>query len=110
MFYTEYLTPSERMDAIRAGVASGLHDAGVTPSKFDSAIKSAQARIPTVSLGALANTAIVAGVPLGLVYYMVSKSLNKTDRKTRRLQKELDYYNDVMAEFKNNYQVDGEGA
>lgn len=110
MFYTEYLTPSERMDAIRAGVAAGLSEAGVAPSQFEAAVKCAQAKpgVPLVSLGGLANTAIVAGVPLGLMYYIVNRSLNRTDKKTRRLQKELDYYNDVMAEFKNNYPEDDE--
>lgn len=100
MLYTEYLTPEERAEAIRDGAEAAMEAMGVPPMS-----KSAQARItiPTPSISAIGNAAIVAGVPLGLLYYIVNRSISKTDKKTRKLQKELDYYNDVAAEFRNNY-------
>lgn len=111
MLYTEYLTPSERMEAVRIGAVSAMAEAGLTPSGFDCVVKAAQAsggiKVPTVSLKDVANTAIIAGVPLGLMYYIVNRSLNRSDKKTRRLQKELDYYNDVSAELRNHYSDEG---
>lgn len=103
MLYTEYLTPEERRHAIRIGAAMAMAEAGLTVREFDGIAKSAASKVPVPlpSLSAVGNAAIVAGVPLGLLYYVVSRSINKSDAKTRRMQRELDYYNDVVAEFKN---------
>lgn len=109
MLYTEYLTPWERLDAIRMGAASALAERGITPSELDRMTKRANTTVnikfPAPSMKALMNTAVIAGVPLGLMYYVINRSINKSDRKTRRLQRELDYYNDVVSEFKNNYEA-----
>lgn len=107
MLYTEYLTPEERAEAIRDGAEAAMESLGLAGMR-----KSAQTKvpIPVPSLSAIGNAAIVAGVPLGLLYYIVNRSISKTDKKTRRLQKELDYYNDVAAEFRNNHGDPSEDA
>lgn len=98
----EYLPDYERLNAIRYGAAMELADRGITVSQFDEVVKSAQAKAPTLSLTDVFKTALVFGVPIGTLAYVVDKSLRKGSRKTRKMQKELDYYNTVAYELRNN--------
>ena len=98
---SEYITDTERLEAIRYGAAMELADRGITVSQFDGILKSAQTA-PTLSLGDIFKTALIFGIPAGTLAYVVHKSLKKGSKKTRKLQKELDYYNTVASELKNN--------
>lgn len=122
MSYTEYLTPSERLDAIRIGAAMELADNGVSPEAFlglfekkanpltatavaKGAINTAKAT--TKLPAALFNAAVVTGLPIGLIMYAVHRSLRETNKKTRKMKQELQFYQDAVQELKNNYSVAG---
>ena len=100
---SEYLPDYERLNCIRYGAAMELMDRGITVPQFDSIVKKAQARFPSVSFGDVFRTSLIFGVPLGTLAYIVHNSLKKGSKKTRRMRKELDYYNDVASELRNRY-------
>lgn len=104
---SEYLPDYERLNAIRYGAAMELLDRGITVSGFDSIVKKAQVTVPTVSLDDVFKTALIFGVPLGTLAYVVGNSLKKSSRKIRKMRKTLDYYNTVSSEMKNNAQEVG---
>jgi hypothetical protein len=97
----EYLPDYERLNGIRYGAAMELMDRGMTVGQFDSIVKQAQVRVPSLSLGDVFRTSLVFGIPLGTLAYVVSRSLKKGSRKSRKMRKELDYYNGVTSELKN---------
>ena len=122
MSYTEYLTPSERLDAIRIGAAMELADNGVSPEAFmgmfEKKADPVTAAVATKGVGkavgmlaktpsTLLNTAVISGLPLGLVMYAVHRALKDTSKKTRKMKRELQFYQDAVQELKNNYSVAG---
>lgn len=118
MSYTEYLTPSERLDAIRIGVAMELADNGVSPEAFMGMFEKSAAgdkmgpagkTVDMISKApsTLLNTAVISGLPIGLLLYAVHRSLRDTNRKTRKMKRELQFYQDAVQELKNNYSVAG---
>ena len=102
----EYLPDYERLNGIRYGAAMELADRGITVGQFDAVVKQAQAKVPTISLSDVLKTAVIAGVPAGVLWYALRSSIEKGDRKTRKLQSELDYYNQVAHEMKNRLKYD----
>lgn len=104
---SEYISDRDRLDGIRYGAAMALSDLGITVGQFDSIVKTAQAKVPTLSLDDILKTALIFGVPAGTLWYVVDKSVRSGGKKTRRLQSELDYYNTVARELKNRASTEG---
>jgi hypothetical protein len=105
---SDYLTRAERLEAIRYGAAMELADRGITVGQFDGIVKRAAPTVPSISASDVLKTSLVFGVPAGLLWYVVDKSVKGGDRKTRRMRKELDYYNRVAHELRNRFQYDQE--
>lgn len=97
----EYLSDRERLESIRYGAAFELADRGIPMDKFAEAVKTAQVKLPNLSLSDVFKTALIFGVPAGTLWYVMEKSIRDSDRKTKKLQSELDYYNQVSHEMKN---------
>ena len=107
---SEYLPDYERLNCIRYGAAMELADRGITVGQFDGIVKRAQARVPSLSLEDVFKTSLVFGLPLGTLAYVIGRSLKKGSRKSRRMRKELEYYNGVTAELKNRMKsISGNG-
>ena len=94
----EFLTPSERMDAMRFGAVSALASAGVPPSGFDKAAEASGGALDL--LGTVLRTCAFVGAPVGLVWYAVSRGIRNDSAKTRRMKAMLDHYNSAVAEHK----------
>ena len=105
---SDYLTRAERLEAIRYGAAMELADRGITVGQFDGIVKRAAPTVPSISASDVLKTSLVFGVPAGLLWYVVDKSVKGGDRKTRRMRSELDYYNRVAHELRNRFQYDRE--
>lgn len=107
MKYTDYLTPEERMQIYRAAAVEKLAESGVTVEQFNEMLeKRGQAgRASFLGLSpdilkAIFATSLIVGVPTGTLAYALSESTKGGNRKVRKLQRELDYYNDTVAEMK----------
>lgn len=97
---SEYLTPSERMDAARLGGLRKLACLGMKPSDLGPAMrKSAQAASLSM-LGTALRTSIMIGAPFGVVWYAMKNSLKNDTLKTKKLKAKLDHYNDVSYDMK----------
>lgn len=98
----DYLTPSERMDAIRVGGLKKLASLGMKPSDMEkdalSLADGASSILPL--LGTAVRTAVVFGLPVGTVWYALSRSLKQDSASTQKLKAKLDHYNDVAEEAK----------
>lgn len=97
----EFLTPSERLDAMRLGGLKALVANGLTPSTFT---KEAAGNPPAPSpdfLKSVMMTSVVLGLPIGAVWYALSSGIRKSDEKTQRMRAELDHYNDVVSSYRN---------
>jgi len=91
----EFLTPSERLEAMRLGGIKKLAAEGLTPTTFQ---KEAADSGPLSLLGTALRTAVFIGAPIGAVWYALSSSLKEDSEKTRKLKAQLDHFNDVAAE------------
>lgn len=90
----EFLTPSERLEAMRLGGLKKLASMGMTPSDFN---KQADASGALSLFGTALRTAVFIGAPLGVVWYALSSSMKNDSEKTKRLKAQLDHFNDVAA-------------
>ena len=102
----DYLTDRERLEAIRYGAATELADRGITVGQLDAMMKRAAPTVPSISASDVLKTSLVFGVPAGLLWYVVDRSIKGSARKTKKLQRELDYYNQVSHELKNRFRYD----
>lgn len=100
----EYISDRERLYGIRYGAAMELSDRGITVGQFDSIVKQAQVKAPSLSLEDVLKTALIFGVPAGTLWYVMDKSIRNGSKKTKKLQSELDYYNRVSHEMQNRFQ------
>lgn len=97
----EFLTPSERLEAMRLGGLKKLASMGMKPSDFGLALeKSAQSPGSSAMdlLGATLRTAVMIGAPLGAVWYAVNRPIRRDSMKTKKLKARLDHYNDASAD------------
>ena len=114
MTYTDYLTPDERLQIYREAAAETLAESGITVEQFNDMLeKSAQAKgFSFLGMGGdilktYLGTALLYGVPAGTLMYALSESGKSGNKKVRRLQNELDYYNDTLAEMKSRMAATG---
>ena len=94
----EFLTPSERLDAMRLGGLKKLASAGLKPSDLDGMCKSAATQDKIGLLGAAMRTSVLIGAPLGAIWYVISSGLKDDSDKTRKMKAALDHYNSVVEE------------
>lgn len=97
----EFLTPDERLNAMRIGGLYKLASYGLKPSDMTTITKSAGTTDKLGLLGAALRTSIIVGAPLGAVWYAVSSGIKDDDEKTKKMKATLDHYNDVVASNKN---------
>ena len=111
MTYIDFLTPGERMCAIRIGAIRKLASMGISPSGFSKMMeKSAQSvgsPWQTLSLKGLLTLAVGLGIPAGALTYALKSAIAPNKRQNRDLKARLDEYNDIVDEYKNMSQ---EGA
>lgn len=103
---SEYLTPSERMEAIRIGAVRQLAAMGMTPSDFGRAMEKDAQSVPNLSMfGTALRTAVMIGAPIGAVLYVLKSSLKNDTTKTKKLKATLDHYNDVSFDAKTRLEM-----
>lgn len=95
----EFITPYERLDAMRLGGLKKLAEVGLKPSDMDKLAAESSGGLDV--LGTALRTSILVGAPIGAVWYVLSSGLKKDSKKTKKLKATLDHYNDVVAENKN---------
>ena len=96
----EFLTPAERLEAMRIGGMRKLASCGLKPSDMDSMAKKAGTEDKIGLLGAALRTSVLIGAPLGAVWYVLSNGLKEDSSKTKRMKATLDHYNTVVEENK----------
>lgn len=96
----EFLTPSERLEAMRIGGLRKLASAGLKPSDMDEMAKEAGTQDKIGLLGAALRTSVLIGAPLGAVWYVLSNALKEDSSKTKKMKATLDHYNSVVEENK----------
>ena len=97
MRFDKYLTPAERVQAWRNGMTYKLASMEVLPSEFHAMCK--KASLMDMIKG-LALTAVVTGIPLGGVAYMIDDQTSNSSAKNTGLRKKRDYYRDLAAQIK----------
>ena len=97
---SEFLTPSERLDAMRIGGLRKLASMGIKPSDMGKLVKKSESPNKIGLLGAALRTSVLIGAPLGAIWYVVSSGLKDDDLKTRKMKETLDHYNGVVEENK----------
>ena len=103
---SEYLTPSERMEAIRIGAMRKLASMGMTPSSFGEEIEKDAQSAPNLNmLGTALRTAVMVGAPIGAILYVLKSSLKNDTTKTKKLKATLDHYNDVSFDAKTRLEM-----
>lgn len=106
----EFLTPSERLEAMRFGALKKLASMGYKPSDFNRLVKSAaegNSSDPISILGAALKTSIYVGVPFGVVWYALTGGAQKDSLKTKKLKATLDHYNDLTAKKISSLEANG---
>lgn len=102
----EFLTPEERLEAIRIGAMKKLASLGMTPSDFDREMeKSAQAAeavSDVFSAGNYIKLALLLGVPLGTLTYAFGSMASPNRKRNRKLKHGLDQFNDIAEEYRRN--------
>ena len=94
----DYLTPSERLDAMRVGGMRKLASVGLTPKTFTDLVKKADGPASALDLlGTALRTSVFIGAPLGALWFAMRSGLGEDNKKTRKLKETLDHYNDVVA-------------
>lgn len=99
---SEFITPTERLDAMRLGGLKKLAELGLKPSDMDK-FAADKASGGLDMLGTALKTSVLIGAPLGAVWYAISSGLKKDSKKTRKLKETLDHYNDVVASNKGQF-------
>lgn len=110
----EFLTPEERLQAIRMGAMRKLASMGMTPSDFSGELeKQAQesGSDPLASLGGLIRLALAIGIPVGALSYAMKSAVMPARNQNKRLKAQLTEYNDIVDRYKQELGVDdGEGG
>ena len=100
----EFLTPEERLDAMRLGGLKKLASYGLKPSDMDGVVKSAGVSDKLGLLGSVMRTSVMIGVPVGALWYALSSGLKDDSEKTRKMKATLDHYNEAVTDNKNRLQ------
>ena len=98
----EFLTPAERLDAMRLGGLGKLASMGMKPSDMEKLAGKESGGLDV--LGTALKTSILVGAPVGALWYVLSNSLKNDSKKTRQMKATLDHYNDVVAENQSRLQ------
>ena len=106
---SEFLTPSERLDAMRFGALKKLASMGYKPSDFNALVKTAgdDGVSPIQLLGDVLKTSVYIGAPVGALWYAMQGGSSKDDLKIKKLKATLDHYNSVTDEKLNNLRAKG---
>lgn len=93
----EFLTPSERLGAMRIGGLKKLASMGMRPSDFGAMTKVAGVEAKLGLLGAALRTSVLVGAPIGAIWFAISDGIKNDDEKTRKMKATLDHYNDAVS-------------
>lgn len=96
---SEFLTPTERLDAMRIGGLKALVANGITPSGMSKVAADVPRPDPNL-LRSVFITSIVLGIPIGVAWHALEGGVRNSESKTRRLREELDQYNDVVDSYR----------
>ena len=107
----EFLTPEERLQAIRMGAMRKLASMGMTVSDFNREMeKRAQqgGGDPSISLKGLFTLALGLGIPIGTLTYAMKSAVMPARNQNKRLKAQLTEYNDIVDRYKRELGVDDE--
>lgn len=92
----EFISPDDRLDAMRLGGLRKLASYGLKPSDLTGVVKAAGATDKLGLLGSALRTSILLGAPIGAVWYAISSGLREDSEKTKKMKATLDHYNDAV--------------
>lgn len=93
--FSEYITPSERLAAMRLGGIRKLASMGVTPDEFEK-------RADDGLLSSAIKLSLYLGIPLGIATYAAQSSIGGgggISRSNRKRKAALDKYNDIVNDY-----------
>jgi len=96
----EFISDDERLGAIQHGMIAELASRGIGPRDFVEMNKQASNSVSDI-IDAAFKLSFGAGIPIGVATYAVSRALTPTVRTNRALKRQLDEYNDVVAQYEN---------
>ena len=107
----EFLTPEERLQAMRIGGLKKLASMGMTVSDFNREMeKRAQqgGGDSSISLKGLFTLALGLGIPIGTLTYAMRSAVTPARNQNKRLKAQLSEYNDIVNRYKQELGVDDE--
>ena len=103
MRFDKYLTPEERLQAWRNGIAYKLAEKEVLPSEFNKMCKTAQdatGKAIALPLKAMIWSAILSGGALGTLGFFTDEAIDDGGQKNLALRRRRNYFKDVAAKLK----------
>lgn len=96
----EFLTPAERLEAIRLGAMKKLASYGMTPSDFSRELEKRGEGESAVSLGGVIRLALALGIPIGALTYAMKSAIAPSVNQNAKLKAQLSEYNNVVDRYK----------
>ena len=98
----EFLTPAERLEAIRLGAMKKLAEYRMTPSDFSRAIekRAKDAGDSSVSFMGALKLALMLGIPVGALTYAMKSAFKPAMNQNAKLKAQLSEYNNVIDRYK----------
>lgn len=103
----EFLTPEERLSAIRIGAMKKIASLGMTPSDFSREMEK-RGQQNVLSLGGAVRLALAIGVPVGTISYALKSAIMPDKNQNKKLKRQLTEYNDIVARYKQELGVEDE--
>lgn len=110
MRFNKYLTPEERIQAWRTGIAYKLAEREILPSEFNKMLTKSAAgekgKLNDVASagGAFAKsilmTSLLIGAPVGIAGHLIGEDIKNSGAKVRELERKRDYTKDIVQRIK----------
>lgn len=106
----EFLTPAERLAAIRVGALKKLASYGMTPSDFSREMekRAQESGDSSLSLAGAFKLALMLGIPVGAITYAFKSAFKPATNQNAKLKAQLSEYNNVIDRYKQELGIDDE--
>lgn len=99
----DYLTPRERLCAMRVGGIRKLASMGMSVSEFNDVMeKSAQTKVES-AIDTAIRLSIMTGVPVGIMTYAMGRAVRPKKRQNAKAKAVLDELNDIAARYRREF-------
>lgn len=100
MRFDKHLTPAERVDAWRHGIAYKLASMEILPSEFYKMAQETKKDL-TSWLKPILYVSLMTGIPLGGLAYMINNQVSQSSSGNKVLRQKREYYRDLASQLKN---------